>query len=115
MTKQRLPLVDLPDPIPRHGGRAGLAGSPHRAWLVAAHARFPCRACHLVIPVDAPFLRSRQAGAPGQALTPGAAAQQPVAVPPPDAYHAQPHIPQTFQPTGRKKALICACNYACGP
>ena len=56
-----------------------------------------------------------QAGAPGQEPTPGAAAQQPVAVPPPDAYHAQPHIPQTFQPTGRKKALICACNYACDP
>ncbi|KAK9846629.1 hypothetical protein WJX81_007951 [Elliptochloris bilobata] len=49
---------------------------------------------------------------PGQDPTPGAAAQQPVAVPPPDAYHAQPNIPQTFQPTGRKKALICACNYA---
>ena len=23
----------------------------------------------------------------------------------------QPHIPQSFAPTGRKKALLCACNY----
>jgi hypothetical protein len=23
----------------------------------------------------------------------------------------QPHIPQNFAPTGRKKALLCACNY----
>ncbi len=41
----------------------------------------------------------------------GPGAPNPYMPPPMPNTGQQPHIPQNFAPTGRKKALICACNY----
>lgn len=43
----------------------------------------------------------------------GPGAPNPYMPPPLPNTGQQPHIPQNFKPTGRKKALICACNYRC--
>ena len=43
----------------------------------------------------------------------GPGAPNPYMPPPLPNTGQQPHIPQNFAPTGRKKALICACNYGC--
>ena len=43
----------------------------------------------------------------------GPGAPNPYMPPPLPNTGQQPHIPQNFAPTGRKKALICACNYRC--
>ena len=45
----------------------------------------------------------------------GPGAPNPYMPPPMPNTGQQPHIPQNFAPTGRKKALICACNYRCWP
>ena len=41
----------------------------------------------------------------------GPGAPNPYMPPPVPNTGQQPQIPQNFAPTGRKKALICACNY----
>ena len=43
----------------------------------------------------------------------GPGAPNPYMPPPMPNTGQQPHVPQNFAPTGRKKALICACNYRC--
>lgn len=45
------------------------------------------------------------------ACTAGPGAPNPYMPPPMPNTMQQPHIPQNFAPTGRKKALLCACNY----
>ena len=41
----------------------------------------------------------------------GPGAPNPYMPPPMPNTGQKPNIPQNFAPTGRKKALICACNY----